>query len=186
MHVQTTNIRDVLILTPNVFIDDRGSFFESFNQKVFNDILLKYDNCMQNVTFVQDNHSTSKKQVLRGLHYQVQKPQAKLVRVVKGSALDVVVDMRKHSPTLGKHIAVELSSQNQKQLWIPSGFAHGFLALSTEVEFLYKTTDYRYGEFERTLLWNDKDININWGIVNPILSDKDKVGIPFKQVIKEI
>jgi dTDP-4-dehydrorhamnose 3,5-epimerase len=168
MVVTPTSIPDVLVIEPKVFGDDRGFFFESFNQLSFEKAIGK------KVNFVQDNHSMSSKGVLRGLHYQIKQPQGKLVRVVEGSVLDVAVDIRKSSPTYGKHVAVELTAENKKQLWVPEGFAHGFLVLSETAEFLYKTTDYYAPEFERAIIWNDPDIAINWPAgLTPSLSQKD-------------
>lgn len=168
MNFIKTSIPDVIILEPNIFGDDRGFFFESFNQKIFEEIIGR------GVRFVQDNHSRSCKNVLRGLHYQIQQPQGKLVRVIAGSVLDVAVDIRKSSPTFGKYISVELSAENKKQLWMPEGFAHGFLTLSDTAEFVYKTTDYYSPSFERAIRWNDNDIAIQWpGVTNPLLSKKD-------------
>lgn len=161
--IQSTKIPDVKVLTPNVFKDDRGFFLESYNKS----LLPEYN-------FVQDNHSCSKKNVLRGLHYQLVKPQTKLVRVVKGKILDVAVDLRKSSKTFGEWVAEELSDENYKQLLVPAGFAHGFLVLSEEAEVLYKTTDFWYKEHDRSLRWNDPQININWNLIeDPILSEKD-------------
>ncbi len=163
-------IPDVVLLEPKVFGDDRGFFFESFNQAMFEQVVGK------TVSFVQDNHSRSVKNVLRGMHYQIQKPQGKLVRVVQGEVFDVAVDVRKSSPTFGKWVGEHLSAENKKQLWVPEGFAHGFLVLSDMAEFLYKTTDYYAPEFERSLAWNDPDIEIDWPIqINPTLSAKDQV-----------
>ena len=174
MQISPTSIPDVLIIEPKVFGDDRGFFFESFNQLSFEKAIGR------KVNFVQDNHSKSSKGVLRGLHYQIKQPQGKLVRVVEGSVLDVAVDVRKSSPTFGKHIAVELTAENKKQLWVPEGFAHGFLVLSETAEFLYKTTDYYAPEFERSIIWNDPDIGINWGQnVTPSLSAKDAQAKPL-------
>ena len=154
------------------FEDDRGFFIEVFNDK-------KFEAITGVKNFVQDNHSKSVKGVLRGLHYQVKNPQGKLVRCTSGSVLDVVVDLRVYSPTFGKHIKILLDS-NDKQVWVPAGFAHGFYVLSEESEVMYKITDYYYPEHERTLLWNDSVINIDWGIVgDPILSPKDKLGKTF-------
>jgi dTDP-4-dehydrorhamnose 3,5-epimerase len=168
MVVTPTSIPDVLVIEPKVFGDDRGFFFESFNQLSFEKAIGK------KVNFVQDNHSMSSKGVLRGLHYQIKQPQGKLVRVVEGSVLDVAVDIRKSSPTYGKHVAVELTAENKKQLWVPEGFAHGFLVLSETAEFLYKTTEYYAPEFERAIIWNDPDIAINWPAgLTPSLSQKD-------------
>lgn len=169
MQIQTTAIPEVLILEPTVFGDDRGFFYESFNQKRFAELT--------GVTrpFVQDNHSKSAKVVLRGLHYQIQQPQGKLVRVTAGAVFDVVVDLRKSSPTFGRWVGVVLSAANNRQLWIPEGFAHGFLVTSDNAEFLYKTTDYWAPEFERSLLWNDPAIGIDWPLDGePLLSGKDK------------
>ncbi len=184
MKSYTTLIPDVLILAPSIFRDDRGVFFESFNAKVFYNILTMHG-IYHKPVFVQDNHSMSNCGVLRGLHYQIRHPQGKLVRVVKGSAFDVVVDLRRPSKTFGMSFGVELNQDNCYQLWIPPGFAHGFLALSDNVEFLYKATDYRYSEYERSIIWNDKDLNINWPIhllpnnLQPILSEKDNLGSSF-------
>jgi len=167
MKIVTTALPEVLILEPKVFGDDRGFFFESFNQQKFQQAT------GLDVNFVQDNHSKSSQGVLRGLHYQIQNPQGKLVRVVEGSVLDVAVDIRRSSPNFGKWVGVELTSENKRQLWVPEGFAHGFVVLSESAEFLYKTTDYWYPEYERSLLWNDPTINIQWPIGNPKLSTKD-------------
>lgn len=171
MQIQTTSIPDVLILEPTVFGDDRGFFYESFNKKRFAELT--------GVTteFVQDNHSKSAKGVLRGLHYQIQQPQGKLVRVTSGEVFDVVVDLRKSSQTFGKWVGVVLSAANKRQLWVPEGFAHGFVVTSDSAEFLYKTTDYWAPEFERTILWNDPAIGIDWPLhTEPVLSGKDKTG----------
>jgi len=169
-------IPDVVLLEPRVFADSRGAFFESFNGKAFAAAT------GFSPDFVQDNHSVSSKGVLRGLHYQLPPHgQGKLVRVVVGAAFDVAVDIRRHSPTFGQWVGAELSAQNRKQLWIPEGFAHGFLALEDGTEFLYKTTNYYAAEAERCILWNDPDIAIAWpGAVEPILSQKDLAGIPFR------
>ena len=169
MFIEPTEIPDVLLITPKVFRDSRGYFLESFNNKhlPFN--------------FVQDNQSFSSKDTIRGLHYQVVKPQGKLVRAIKGRILDVAVDIRKDSPTFGKHVAVELSSDNFKQLYVPEGFAHGFSVLSDEAEVLYKTTDYWYKEHERSLNFNDPELNIDWKIEDlPILADKDRDAVFLK------
>jgi len=170
LKIIATAIPDVLIIEPKVFGDERGFFFESFNQAKFEEAVgLK-------VNFVQDNHSRSAKNVLRGLHYQIQQAQAKLVRVVQGAVFDVAVDIRKNSPTFGQHVALELSADNKRMLWIPEGFAHGFLVLSDTAEFLYKTTDYWAPEFERSIAWNDPSINIHWPIHGqPTLSAKDQL-----------
>ncbi len=169
MNVIKTAIPDVMIIEPNVFGDDRGFFFESFNQAQFEEAVGR------RVNFVQDNHSRSVKNVLRGLHYQIQQPQGKLVRVVQGAVLDVAVDIRKSSPTFGQHVLVELSAENKRQLWVPEGFAHGFLVISDTAEFLYKTTDYYAPAFERAIIWDDVTIGIAWPIeVAPSLSGKDQ------------
>jgi dTDP-4-dehydrorhamnose 3,5-epimerase len=171
MHATPTKIADVLIIEPKVFGDARGFFYESFNQQKFNQ-LLGYE-----VNFVQDNHSRSVKNVLRGLHYQIQHPQGKLVRATHGAVLDVVVDMRKSSTTFGQHISVELSAENKRMVWIPPGFAHGFVVLSESAEFLYKTTDYWYPEHERSLLWCDATVAIDWALQSePTVSAKDALG----------
>lgn len=168
MNVIKTNIPDVLILEPKVFGDARGFFFESFNQAQFDTAI------GQPVQFVQDNHSRSAKNVLRGLHYQIQQPQGKLVRVVQGAVFDVAVDIRQSSTTFGQHVALELSADNKRMLWIPQGFAHGFLVLTDTAEFLYKTTDYYAPEYERSIAWDDKVIAIRWPLqTEPILSGKE-------------
>ena len=171
MQIQTTALPDVLILEPAVFGDDRGFFYESYNQKRFAELTgLACE-------FVQDNHSKSAKGVLRGLHYQIQQSQGKLVRVTAGAVFDVVVDLRKSSPTFGNWIGVELSAENKRQLWIPEGFAHGFMVTSDSAEFLYKTTDYWAPQYERSILWNDPAIGIDWPLEGePLLSGKDKLG----------
>jgi dTDP-4-dehydrorhamnose 3,5-epimerase len=166
-------IPEVVLIEPKVFGDARGFFFESFNQKAFNEAT------GTNHQFVQDNHSRSAKGVLRGLHYQIQQPQGKLVRVVRGAVFDVAVDIRKSSPTFGRWVGAELSEDNQHQLWVPPGFAHGFLVLSDLADFLYKTTDYYAPQYERSILWNDSDLNIDWPIGEPILSNKDRQGLKF-------
>jgi dTDP-4-dehydrorhamnose 3,5-epimerase len=164
-----TNIPDVLIIEPNVFGDERGFFFESFNRRQFNQLVGR------DIDFVQDNHSRSAKNVLRGLHYQIQQPQGKLVRVVHGAVFDVAVDIRRGSPTFGQYVAAELSAENKRMLWIPEGFAHGFVVVSDNAEFLYKTTDYWAPEYERSIAWNDPTINISWPIEGePMLSAKDQ------------
>lgn len=169
--VTPTAIPDVLVLRPKVFGDARGFFFESFNSRDFQEVTgLQVD-------FVQDNHSRSAKKVLRGLHYQIQHPQGKLVRVVQGTVFDVAVDLRKSSPTFGKWVGETLSADNHKQLWVPPGFAHGFLVLSDSAEFLYKTTDYWYPEHERSLLWNDPTVRVEWPVdFQPQLATKDAAG----------
>jgi len=171
MRVQTTNIPDVLIFEPTVFGDDRGFFYESFNERRFKELTAV------NTSFVQDNHSKSAKNVLRGLHYQIRQPQGKLVRVVAGEVFDVAVDIRKSSPTFGHWVGVALSAENKRQLWIPEGFAHGFVVTSESAEFLYKTTDYWAPEHERCILWNDPAIAIKWpNDDKPLLSGKDQAG----------
>jgi dTDP-4-dehydrorhamnose 3,5-epimerase len=174
MKVTPTAIPDVLIIEPKVFGDDRGFFYESFNQKAFQDAT------GLDVDFVQDNHSKSARNVLRGLHYQIQNPQGKLVRVVQGEVFDVAVDIRRSSPTFGQWVGEHLSGENKKQFWIPAGFAHGFVVLSETAEFLYKTTDYYAPAFERSLLWNDPSVGIQWPINGePALSAKDVAGVSF-------
>ena len=157
-NITPTFLPEVLILEPKVFGDDRGFFFESFNQRDFQQAT------GLDVNFVQDNHSKSSQGVLRGLHYQIQHPQGKLVRVIHGSVFDVAVDLRRSSPNFGKWVGVELSADNKRQLWVPPGFAHGFVVTSETAEFLYKTTDYWYPEFERSLLWSDPIIGIQWPV----------------------
>jgi dTDP-4-dehydrorhamnose 3,5-epimerase len=166
-----TAISDLLIIEPRVFGDDRGFFFESFNRRKFAEL------SGRDVDFVQDNHSRSVKNVLRGLHYQIQHPQGKLVRAVQGTVLDIAVDIRKSSPSFGQHVAVELSAQNKRMLWIPEGFAHGFVVLSETAEFLYKTTDYWFPEHERCIRWDDPALAIDWKLqVVPAISGKDAQG----------
>ena len=177
MKVIPTEIPDVLIIEPQVYGDDRGFFLESFNQKDFR------EKTGVNTTFVQDNHSMSLKNVLRGLHYQIPNPQGKLVRVVSGSVFDVAVDARQSSPTFGQWVGCVLSAENKRIFWVPEGFAHGFLVLSERAEFLYKTTNYYYPKYEKTILWNDADLGIDWPLeIPPILSPKDQAGQPFKSV----
>jgi dTDP-4-dehydrorhamnose 3,5-epimerase len=177
MKVIPTEIPDVLIIEPQVYGDDRGFFLESFNQKDFR------EKTGVNTTFVQDNHSMSLKNVLRGLHYQIPNPQGKLVRVVSGSVFDVAVDARQSSPTFGQWVGCVLSAENKRIFWVPEGFAHGFLVLSERAEFLYKTTNYYYPQYEKTILWNDADLGIDWPLdTPPILSPKDQAGQPFKSV----
>ncbi|QJE00905.1 dTDP-4-dehydrorhamnose 3,5-epimerase [Massilia forsythiae] len=172
--VTPTAIPEVLVLSPKVFGDARGFFFESFNARDFREAT------GLDVAFVQDNHSKSAKGVLRGLHYQIQNPQGKLVRVVQGEVFDVAVDMRRTSPTFGRWVGEILSADNHKQLWVPPGFAHGFVVLSESAEFLYKTTDYWYPEFERSLRWDDPQLNVAWPIQEaPQLARKDAEGSLF-------
>lgn len=176
MKVTITNIPDVLILEPKIFEDARGFFFESFNQQLFNTAT------NLDVHFVQDNHSRSSQGVLRGLHYQTQQAQGKLMRVIQGSIFDVAVDIRKSSPTFSQWVGIELTNTNHKQLWIPAGFAHGFVVLSDSAEILYKTTDYYAPEFERCIIWNDPTVAIQWSIENaPLLSQKDQNGTLLTQ-----
>jgi dTDP-4-dehydrorhamnose 3,5-epimerase len=176
MNFIATKIPEILIIEPKVFGDARGFFFESFNAKVFREATgIK-------TQFVQDNHSRSSKNVLRGLHYQIKQPQAKLIRVVGGEIFDVAVDIRKNSPTFGQWVGEKLSAENKRQMWIPEGFAHGFLVLSEVAEVLYKTTDFYAPEYERCILWNDPDVGINWNLATaPILSAKDRAGKLFKE-----
>ncbi|EOG1934487.1 dTDP-4-dehydrorhamnose 3,5-epimerase [Providencia stuartii] len=178
MKIIPTEIPDVLIIEPKIFEDERGFFFESFNQKQF-DEAVGYP-----VNFVQDNHSKSVKGVLRGLHYQEEPyAQGKLVRCIVGEVFDVAVDIRKSSPTFGKWIGVNLSAENKRQLWIPEGFAHGFLVLSENAEFVYKTTKFYNPKSENTILWNDNKLSINWNSEShPIISKKDSVGILFSEL----
>ena len=173
MKIIDTKIKDVKIIEPRVFGDDRGFFLESFNQSFFDEAVGRH------VEFVQDNHSMSKKGVLRGLHYQLDpNAQGKLVRCVEGEVFDVAVDIRRSSPTFGHWVGVNLSTENHRQLWIPEGFAHGFITLSDRVQFVYKTTNYYAPQSERSILWNDPQINIDWPeIENITLSEKDKVGV---------
>ena len=176
MQVVQTAIPDVLILEPKVFGDDRGFFLESFNQQTFEDLTGIKAN------FVQDNHSKSAANVLRGLHYQIEQAQGKLVRVTSGEVFDVAVDIRRQSATFGKWVGVLLSAENKRQIWIPQGFAHGFVVLKDDAEFLYKTTDYYAPQHERCIRWDDPVIGIEWPITQqPILSGKDQQGMPLSQ-----
>lgn len=172
MQVIPTSIPDVLIIEPKVFGDARGFFYESFNAKRFAEVT------GVTLPFVQDNHSKSARHVLRGLHYQIQQPQGKLVRATVGEVLDVVVDIRKSSPTFGKSETIVLSADNKRMLWVPPGLAHGFVVLSETAEFLYKTTDYYAPEFERSLLWNDPALGVDWRLngATPLLAAKDQAG----------
>lgn len=164
-------IPDIVLFEPKVFGDDRGFFFESFNHAQFEEAIGR------KVTFVQDNHSKSAKNVLRGLHYQIQQPQGKLVRVTTGEVFDVAVDIRKNSPTFGKWVGETLTAENKKQMWVPEGFAHGFMVLSDSAEFLYKTTDYYAPQYERCIAWNDASLNVQWPLQDePLLSAKDAQG----------
>jgi dTDP-4-dehydrorhamnose 3,5-epimerase len=174
MNVIQTAIPGVVIIEPKVFGDDRGFFYESYNQQRFEELTGSAP------VFVQDNHSRSARGVLRGLHYQIQQTQGKLVRVTSGEVFDVCVDLRRSSPTFGKSVSVILSAENHRQFWVPPGFAHGFLVTSANAEFLYKSTDYYAPEHERCLLWNDPALGIEWPLQQePLLSVKDKAGIPL-------
>ncbi|WP_341232274.1 dTDP-4-dehydrorhamnose 3,5-epimerase [uncultured Methylophaga sp.] len=178
MQVFNTNLPDVKLLKPKKFGDERGFFLESYNKKVFDDLI------GMNVDFVQDNHSRSSKGVLRGLHYQIRQPQGKLVRVTAGKVYDVAVDMRRDSPSFGQWAGTILTAEGQEQFWVPEGFAHGFLVLSDTADFLYKTTNYYAPEHDRSVLWNDKTIGIEWPIsdsLQPTLSDKDRNAVEFNQ-----
>jgi dTDP-4-dehydrorhamnose 3,5-epimerase len=176
MRVVPTEIADVLIIEPRIFGDDRGFFFESYNERGFESAT------GLSVRFVQDNHSRSAQRVLRGLHYQIRQPQGKLVRVIAGEVFDVAVDLRRSSPTFGEWTGVILSETNKRILWIPQGFAHGFVVLSSSADFLYKATDYYAPEHERCVLWNDPDLAIDWPLTGePVLSEKDLRGVPFSQ-----
>lgn len=176
MKFTALDIPDVMLFEPKLFGDDRGFFFESFNHRAFEEAIGK------SVSFVQDNHSRSMRGVLRGLHYQIKQPQGKLVRVVEGEVFDVAVDLRKSSATFGCWVGVHLSAENKRQLWVPEGFAHGFLVLSEFAEFLYKTTSYYAPEYERCIMWNDKSLNIDWKVnAPPLLSEKDARGLSLYQ-----
>jgi dTDP-4-dehydrorhamnose 3,5-epimerase len=175
VNIIPTEIPDILLIEPQIFGDNRGFFFESYNQEKFT------QKTGIALNFVQDNHSSSKQDVLRGLHYQLIQPQGKLVRVVTGSIFDVGVDIRKNSPTFGQWVGYELSAANKRQLWIPAGFAHGFVVRSEVAEVLYKTTDYYAPGGDRTIIWNDPDLAIDWQIATPpILSAKDQAGKAFR------
>lgn len=177
MNIIETSIPDVKIIEPAVFGDERGFFMETWNHKRFEQLVTR-----KQTNFVQDNHSKSSKGILRGLHYQINNPQGKLVRVVAGEVFDVAVDLRKSSKTFGRWVGVYLSAENKRQLWIPEGFAHGFYVTSNEAEFVYKCTDYYYPEHEKSLLWNDPELSIEWPLIkstNPIISLKDSAGMNF-------
>jgi dTDP-4-dehydrorhamnose 3,5-epimerase len=175
MNIIPTEVSDVFITEPRVFEDQRGFFYESFNEKAFSEKL------GVEIHFVQDNHSRSTQNVLRGLHYQIQQPQGKLVRAVVGAVFDVAVDLRKSSPTFGQWVGSLLSAENKRQLWVPAGFGHGFCVMSEVAEVLYKTTDYYAPQHERCVLWNDPDLAINWPLTaDPVVSAKDQVGQPLK------
>ena len=180
INVIPTAISDVLIIEPKVFGDVRGWFYESFNEKEFSAAIGK------EVNFVQDNHSSSKKGVLRGLHYQTEQTQGKLVRVIRGTVFDVAVDLRESSKTFGQWVGVELSAENKRQMWIPEGFAHGFLVLSDEAEFLYKATDYWHAASEQCILWSDSMLNIQWPKIkiDLVLNNKDAVGDAWADATK--
>ena len=177
MKVLETNIKGCYVIEPNVFGDERGFFLETYQKERYKKLLSIND------LFVQDNHSRSLKNVLRGLHYQKTKPQGKLVRVVRGEVFDVAVDLREESSTFGSHFSIILSEQNKKQLWIPPNFAHGFQVISDHADFEYKCTSYYDPNDEATILWDDPDINIDWPNKNPLLSDKDKKGISFNSIV---
>jgi dTDP-4-dehydrorhamnose 3,5-epimerase len=175
MNIVPTKIADVLIIEPRVFEDKRGFFYESYNEKAF------IEKAGVATHFVQDNHSRSTQNVVRGLHYQIHQPQGKLVRVVVGAVFDVAVDLRKSSPTFGQWVGSLLSAENKRQLWVPVGFAHGFLVISEVAEVLYKTTDYYAPQHERCVYWNDLDLAIDWPLKgDPVVSAKDQAGQPFK------
>lgn len=176
MQAIPTSIPEVLIIEPKVYGDTRGFFYESYNKKKFEQLI------GHSVEFVQDNHSLSAHGVLRGLHYQVKQTQGKLVRVTRGEVFDIAVDIRKSSPTFGQSVGVQLSAENKRMLWIPEGFAHGFLVLSEDAEFLYKATDYWAPEHERCIIWNDPELAITWPLTGtPLLSAKDAAGTPLHQ-----
>lgn len=173
MNIVPTAIPDVLIIEPKVFEDERGFFYESYNKRALSEHGIDRE-------FVQDNHSRSVRNVLRGLHYQIRQPQGKLVRVISGEVFDVAVDIRRSSKTFGQWVGVNLSDNNRRQLWVPEGFAHGFLVISETAEFIYKCTDYYAPEQERTIMWNDERLGIEWPVIDElIMSEKDKAGIPF-------
>ena len=175
MNIIKTEIPGLLVLEPKVYGDDRGFFFESYNQRVLAEAAGITD------TFVQDNHSRSARNVLRGLHYQIRQPQGKLVRVIAGKVFDVAVDLRRSSATFGRWVGIELSADNKRIAWVPKGFAHGFLVLSEYAEFLYKTTDFWAPEHERSIAWDDPDLAITWPLMGqPVLSGKDKAGTRFR------
>lgn len=174
MKIVDTPLPGAFVLEPKVFEDERGFFLESYNQRVFSSIGI-------GETFVQDNHSYSRRGVLRGLHYQIDRPQGKLLRVVSGEVLDVLVDLRRSSPSFGRWHGLKLSGENRRLVWIPIGFAHGFLVLSQSAHVLYKTTEFYVPDLERTLLWNDPELNIDWQLRSaPLLSEKDKRGLHFR------
>ncbi|NIH03339.1 dTDP-4-dehydrorhamnose 3,5-epimerase [Providencia rettgeri] len=182
MKIINTNIPDVKIIEPQVFGDERGFFMETWNQRKFEELVTG-----KTTNFVQDNHSKSKKGILRGLHYQTQNTQGKLVRVISGEVFDVAVDIRKDSPTFGQWVGIYLSEENKRQLWIPEGFAHGFYVTSDEAEFVYKCTNYYSPEYEISILWSDDNLNINWPFDNePVLSEKDQNAMVFKELVHKL
>ena len=176
MEFKEAPLEGIKIIKPSVFEDQRGFFFESYNRKEYKKILGK------NISFVQDNQSKSKKNVLRGLHFQIKKPQGKLIRVLKGKILDVVVDLRKDSKSFSNSYSIFLTEESKEQLWVPPGFAHGFLVMSEYAEVSYKTTDYWYPEYEKTLVWNDPNVSVDWPINNPLLSEKDSNGLSLSEL----
>ncbi|KLU98348.1 dTDP-4-dehydrorhamnose 3,5-epimerase [Photobacterium aphoticum] len=181
MKVIETDIPDVKIIEPTVFSDERGFFMETWSQKKFEELVTS-----KPTQFVQDNHSKSKKGILRGLHYQTENTQGKLVRVISGEVFDVAVDIRKESSTFGKWVGIYLSAENKRQLWVPEGFAHGFYVTSEEAEFVYKCTDYYNPTSEVSILWSDNDINISWPLsISPIVSEKDRGALKFSEYIKK-
>lgn len=175
MKIIPTALPDILIIEPQVFGDERGFFFESFNHRRFVELTGR------DVNFVQDNHSHSARNVLRGLHYQITRPQGKLVRVAQGEIFDVALDIRRSSPTFGRHVAIELSRENKRMLWVPEGFAHGFVVMSESADVLYKTTAYWAPEFERCIAWDDPAIGVRWPVREPTLSAKDRQAPPLAQ-----
>jgi dTDP-4-dehydrorhamnose 3,5-epimerase len=180
MHIINTHIEEVKIIQPQAFGDERGFFMETYRASIM-------DELTGGKAFVQDNHSKSSQGILRGLHYQVQNTQGKLVRIVQGTVFDVAVDMRENSPTFGQWVGEILSAENKKQLWVPEGFAHGFYVISEEAEFVYKCTDYYAPEHEQSLIWNDPTVGIEWPLVNgeaPLLSTKDEAGKAFADAVK--
>ncbi|MDA9033420.1 dTDP-4-dehydrorhamnose 3,5-epimerase [Gammaproteobacteria bacterium] len=177
MNIIETGLESCVVIEPEVYGDERGFFLETFQKdRYLNELKISYD-------FVQDNHSRSAKGVLRGLHFQKTKPQGKLVRVVRGEVFDVAVDIRKKSPTFGKHISVILNEKNKRQLWVPPGFAHGFIVLSDFADFEYKCTEYYDPDDEGSIIWNDTDLKIEWPVLDPSLSDKDKVASKFNELV---
>ncbi|MEW6129409.1 MAG: dTDP-4-dehydrorhamnose 3,5-epimerase [Acidobacteriota bacterium] len=178
MKVIETEIPEVLIIESQAFRDERGFFFESYHRRKFAEMGIQD-------TFVQDNHAMSQRGILRGLHYQIKHPQAKLCRVIRGEVLDVAVDIRRGSPHFGKHVRLILSAENMRQIYIPAGFAHGYVVLSDTAEFLYKCSDFYYPEYDRGILWNDPELAIDWGITNPQTSEKDRRHLPLSRISAE-